>query len=135
MGSKLEVDRRLVKELIHEALTSDGEICGFLLGRVEGERFRARELYKARNVSLTRGTSFKVDPRDVYEAHVYAERRGFDVVGIYHSHPGPPNPSATDLECMRGWPVAWLIISSTDGSVAAYIAKQGSVEELELQIT
>jgi len=36
---------------------------------------------------------------------------------------------------MREWPVAWLIISSTDGSVAAYIAKQGSVEELELQIT
>jgi hypothetical protein len=36
---------------------------------------------------------------------------------------------------MREWPVVWLIISSSDGSMAAYIAKQCSVEELEIQLT
>jgi proteasome lid subunit RPN8/RPN11 len=135
MKSRLEIDRQLVEELVREALVSEGEICGFLLGSVEGERFRAHELYKAKNVSSTKDISFDVDPRSVYEAHAYAEKKGLDVVGIYHSHPGPPSPSTTDLKFMKEWPVAWLIISSIDGSMAAYIVKQSSIEELEIQLT
>jgi len=135
MRSKLEISRQLVGGLVREALASDDEICGFILGMVEDERFRAHELYKVSNVSPARRVSFDMDPRGVYEAHAYAEKKGLDVVGIYHSHPGPPTPSVTDLKCMREWPVVWLIISSSDGSMAAYIAKQCSVEELEIQLT
>jgi len=134
MRGRLKIDRQLVDELVREALASESEICGFLLGRLEGECFKVHELYKAENVSLTKEVSFDVDPRDVYEAHAYAEKRGLDVVGIYHSHPGPPSPSLTDMKCMEDWPIAWLIISSIDGSVAAYIAKRGSIEELEVQV-
>lgn len=134
MGGKLEINHKLVEELVREALASRDEICGFLLGRMEGGCFRVCELYKARNVSLASATSFEMDPGDVYEAHAYAEKRGLDVVGIYHSHPSSPSPSTTDLECMERWPVAWLIISSIDGSMAAYIAKRGFVEELKLQL-
>jgi len=134
MEGEMEVPRQLVEELVREALTSEGEICGFLLGRLEGECFRVHELYKAKNVSPAKKTSFDVDPRDVYEAHAFAEERGLDVVGIYHSHPGPPSPSSADLKGMEEWPIAWLIISSIDGSVAAYITKQGSIEELEIEL-
>jgi len=134
MSGKLEIDRRLADELAREALASEGEICGFLLGRLEGECFKVHELYKAKNVSPAKGVSFDVDSRDVYEAHAYAERRGLGVVGIYHSHPGAPSPSSMDMKCMEDWPIAWLIISSIDGSMAAYIAKRGFIEELEVQV-
>jgi proteasome lid subunit RPN8/RPN11 len=135
MRGKLEISRQLVEELVREALASEGEICGFILGMVEGERFRVCELYKTKNVSPAKRISFDVDSGEVYEAHTCAEKKGLDVVGIYHSHFGPPIPSTTDLKYMREWPVVWLIISSTDGSVAAYIAKQCSIEELEVQLT
>ncbi len=134
MKSRLRISRQLVDELVHEALTSEGEVCGFLLGELRGQCFEVRELYKAKNVSPARDVSFNVDPRDVYEAHAYAEEKGLDVVGIYHSHPEPPSPSPMDLKCMEDWPVVWLIISSVDGSMAAYIAKRGSIEGLEMQI-
>lgn len=118
--------------MICDSLAEDHEICGFLLGVVDDEGFKVIELYKVENVSTTSRVRFEANSRGVYEAHKYAEELGLEVIGIYHSHPGPPIPSTIDLECMKNWPIVWLIISSIDGSMAAYVMENGSVRKLEV---
>ncbi|MEM4576043.1 MAG: M67 family metallopeptidase [Candidatus Nezhaarchaeales archaeon] len=128
----MKISSLLVMEMVHDSLAEYHEVCGFLLGVVEDEGFKVVKLYKAKNISPTSQIRFEVDPRSVYEAHRYAEEVGLEVIGIYHSHPGPPIPSAIDLESMKSWPVVWLIISSVDGSIAAYVVESGSVKRLEI---
>ncbi|RLF11759.1 MAG: hypothetical protein DRJ98_02665 [Thermoprotei archaeon] len=128
---KIEMDEDWLKALVKEASTSPQEVCGFLLGSVEGETVKVLRVYPSVNVAPS-PTRFVVRPEDIYEAHVKAEKLGLEVVGIYHSHPAPPNPSDADLEGMKKWPIIWLIVSSLDGSVKAYIFRGATAVELEL---
>lgn len=132
MRSKLKISSCLLEEIVRDSLTEDREVCGFLLGTMNDESFKVVELYKAKNISQTNRVRFEVDPTSVYETHRYADEVGLEVIGVYHSHPGPPVPSTIDLEGMKNWPVAWLIVSSVDGSVAAYTMEDGFVRELEV---
>lgn len=132
MRSRLKIRSHLVEEMVSSSLARDREVCGLLLGIVDDEGFKVIELYEAKNVSLMGQAYFEVDPRGVYEAYEYAEKIGLEVVGIYHSHPGPPIPSAADLDGMKNWPIVWLIISSIDGSMAAYVIEDGRVKKLEV---
>lgn len=134
MKSRLKISGLLIREIVRDSLVEDREVCGFLLGVVENEDFKAIKLYKAKNVSPTSRTRFEVDPRSIYKAHRYAEEVGLEVIGIYHSHPGPPVPSTIDLKGMKNWPVVWLIISSIDGSMAAYVVEDDSVKRLEVSL-
>jgi proteasome lid subunit RPN8/RPN11 len=48
---------------------------------------------------LNSPTRFRMDPREQFEAFNLIEKRGWELLAIYHSHPnGPENPSATDLD-------------------------------------
>lgn len=133
MRGRLKVRSQLVSEVVREALAEDHEVCGFLLGVVDDD-FEVVDFYRIKNVSPISQVRFEVDSRGVYEAHKYAEELGLEVMGIYHSHPGPPIPSTIDLEGMKNWPIVWLIISSVDGSMAAYIMDGGSVRGLEVSL-
>ncbi|MEM0082930.1 MAG: M67 family metallopeptidase [Candidatus Nezhaarchaeales archaeon] len=132
MRSRLRISSRILREIVHDSLAEDREVCGFLLGVVDNDDFKVVELYKVENVSAVSQARFEMDPRGVYEAHKYAERLSLEVIGIYHSHPGPPTPSIVDLEGMKHWPLVWLILSSIDGSIAAYVMKDDSIRELEV---
>lgn len=132
MKKVLKVSNHLIKEVIRDSLIENHEVCGFLLGVEDDKGLKVVELYKVKNVSPMSQVRFEMDPKSIYEAHRYAEEIGLEIVGIYHSHPGPPIPSSTDLEYMKNWPVAWLIISSNDGSVAAYVMENERVRRLEI---
>ncbi|MDH5816338.1 MAG: M67 family metallopeptidase [Candidatus Nezhaarchaeota archaeon] len=129
---RLRISGYLLREIVHDSLAEGHEVCGFLLGVVNDDDLKVVELYKVKNVSMISRVRFEMDPRDIYEAHKYAERLGLEIIGIYHSHPGPPTPSVIDLEGMKHWPIVWLIVSSIDGSMAAYVVKDGSTRELEV---
>ena len=130
---RLVVDEGLLSRLSREAVEASVELCGLLLGRVDGEAAVVEVAEPLENVAAS-PTSFRARPEDVYTAHLKAEERGLDVVGIYHSHPAPPSPSTADLEGMGRWPLAWLIISSLDGSTAAYQLRGGGVARLEVEV-
>lgn len=78
---------------------------------------------------------FEIDPERVVAAFTEAEKEGLEFIGLFHSHPAPAAPSSIDLEGMKLWGDAlWLILSLTDGELAAYQLMDGSVEEATLQI-
>jgi proteasome lid subunit RPN8/RPN11 len=91
------------------------ECVGLLIGRLEGGRKIAEDIYQAQNtwsadVGLTNAEHehslrdrFYLDPRDYMKADRAAQAQGLDIVGCYHSHPDHPAiPSERDRVGAQG---------------------------------
>jgi len=90
------------------------------------------EVAKNRLLSSTR---FEVDPASVAAAVTRAEKEGLMFIGLFHSHPAPAVPSSVDLKYMRLWGDAlWLIMSSTDGKLAAYHLIEDTIKEATIKL-
>ena len=80
-------------------------------------------------------TRFEVDPAKVAAAITEAEKEGYMFIGLFHSHPTPAAPSSVDLKYMRLWgDTLWLILSSTDGKLAAYQLIDDKIKEATIRI-
>ena len=90
------------------------ECCGLLLGSFEENGLKKTEavypISNAREESAKRNR-FLIRPEEHLKGERYAESRGLEVVGFYHSHPDHPAvPSQYDLE--HAWPTYSYIVVS-----------------------
>ena len=90
------------------------EAVALLFGIVTDERIVVRTTELLDNSAKSR-TTFEVNPVEQYNLLVESEKRGEEMVCVFHSHPAPPKPSSTDMRNMRLNPVVWLIASKTTG--------------------
>ncbi|MBI5560102.1 MAG: M67 family metallopeptidase [Deltaproteobacteria bacterium] len=90
------------------------ECCGVLAGKIE-EGKKVVRVYRARNTNEERSCDrYSLDPSELLKIEKDAKAGGFDIIGIYHSHPDhPARPSTFDRE--RGWPEYSYIIVSVRG--------------------
>ncbi len=78
------------------------EVCGLLAGTALGARdgaqvLSARSIYPIDNVDRSPVT-FRMDPRQQFQAEKAIDNRGLQTVGIFHTHPASPAyPSETDV--------------------------------------
>ena len=134
MAEVLRVTADVVAVVLeHATVTLPDECCGLLLS--DGETVRLA--WPARN-ELASPTRYRIDPRDYVAAAAHGRRRGLDVVGAYHSHPGAPAvPSFTDLAESAGDEFVYLIVGPAAGppaarEVRAYRYREGNFVELPL---
>ena len=74
------------------------EICGLLVGRRDGERSVVSEVHEVDSKDRSEKT-YNMDALKYMRVDAEAQRRGVEVVGIYHTHPATePYPSPTDME-------------------------------------
>lgn len=77
------------------------EICGFMVGKMDyGTNTRqVLEVLQVENQNKERANDrFEISPKDYMKVESYADSKGMQIVGIYHSHPDHPDrPSQTDL--------------------------------------
>ena len=105
-----------------------------LFGRLTKNEAVVEKVEIAQN-RLRSTTRFEVNPAKVAAAITEAEKEGLDFIGLFHSHPTLAVPSSIDLKSMRLWGDAlWLILSSTDGKLAAYQLIDGTVKEATIKI-
>lgn len=97
------------------------ECCGLMLGQIveiEGQvQKKLWALYTADNTweqaavpiaettstsPLTAARRYWIAPQDLFNAQKYARTQGWDIIGVYHSH---PDHEAVPSECDRKW--AW----------------------------
>lgn len=106
----------------HAVETYPNECCGALLGRdagseggVEGPR-EILELFPLINRREDSPQNrFSLTPKDVIDADEWAQSRGLDVIGWYHSHPDhPAKPSEYDREYAWPW-YSYIIVSVQKG--------------------
>jgi len=80
-------------------------------------------------------TRFEIDHETFAKAILEAEEEGLELIALFHSHPAPPKPSPTDLKPMKFWgDTTWLILSSTNGNLAAYQMKNDRVGEITIEV-
>jgi proteasome lid subunit RPN8/RPN11 len=110
----------------HDEIAAHGErdypfeCCGLLLGIFEAGGVKAlSEVYPISNAreEQAKRNRFLIQPEELMRGERYAEAKGLEVVGFYHSHPDHPAvPSQYDLE--HAWPVYSYIVVSISGGVA-----------------
>jgi len=96
------------------ASTYPHEGCGLLLGTLKEADFCIEAVHEARNANRQRMQDrFVIDPEDYRKAEARAQAHGWEVIGVYHSHPDcPARPSPTDRDfAWHGWlyPIAAVV--------------------------
>ena len=110
------------------------EACAMLFGKLSQNKAVVEKVEFAPN-ELQSTVRFEIDPEKVAAAFADAEEEGLDFIGLFHSHPTSASPSPIDLKYMRLWGDAlWLILSSTEGNLAAYRLMDDTVIEATIRI-
>ena len=122
-------------KIAKEALPN--ESCAFLLGRVDEEengQSQVTEIAAMANADSS-PYSFSIEPSELLKIYDDAEKRHLQVTAIFHSHPGRPSPSGTDIKYMELNPVVWLIYSTTEENFGAHVIDDsGRTKTVELRI-
>jgi [CysO sulfur-carrier protein]-S-L-cysteine hydrolase len=105
------------------------ESCALLLG----ESNAVVKILPMRNVDES-PVKFSIESTELLRAYDLAQSKGLQVIAIFHSHPGKPSPSGTDRKFMEINPVTWLIFSTTEWQLKAYIYDD-DVKEVLIRIT
>jgi len=110
------------------------EACGILFGDLGSEGPIVRKIVPVRNV-LESITNFQIDAEEFLRSLSEAEREGIELIGFFHSHPAAAHPSVTDAKYMKLWPGnIWLIISSINHDIAAFIIVDGRPGRIEIRV-
>ena len=123
------IENRDEKEEV--SIIQNGERCGVLIGKKDGEDLIVKEIVEIRNISEN-PYLFRMDPEELCQVWIDAENKGFDILAVFHTHPrGFARPSFHDLEGLKQTGLIWVLVG-LDG-VRAYIYKEKLIE-LEVQL-
>ncbi|OGO13967.1 MAG: hypothetical protein A2Y93_04625 [Chloroflexi bacterium RBG_13_68_17] len=121
---------RIMERQVREAAPL--EACGL----VGGPPGRGQLVLPVENAAAS-PTRFRMAPQGQLDALFSLERRGLELVAIYHSHPaGPVMPSATDLEEAAYPEAAYLIWApdATGWSCRAFALREGQFQLVPLEV-
>jgi proteasome lid subunit RPN8/RPN11 len=77
--------------------------------------------------------SFTVDPTEHFGEMRHAESRGWEISGVFHSHPeGEATPSPTDVA--MAWDQEWIHLIVGGGDIGVFRIAGGEVEEVEVSL-
>lgn len=122
------------QEILEHARTGvPEEVCGILAG--EGET--VKHLYKMKNTEQS-ATRYFMEPREQLRVFKEMRERGWEMLGIYHSHPATPaRPSEEDIKLAFYPEASYLILSLEDPKtpvLRAFRIHDGKVSEDDLKI-
>jgi proteasome lid subunit RPN8/RPN11 len=95
------------------------ECCGLLLGSLASDGVKTfREVYPISNAreEQAKRNRFLIRSDELMRGERYAQTKGLEVLGFYHSHPDHPAvPSQYDLD--HAWPMfSYIVISVSEGA-------------------
>lgn len=110
------------------------EICGMIAGKDQ----RAVKLYRVVNAAENKPVRYIMQPEDQLRVLKDIEKKGWDLLAIYHSHPSSENyPSATDVADAEQWPDPYYIICTPTNParpVRAFRIEDGKIREEEVVV-
>ena len=134
MIQRLVLNAKHVSDLRKHAIDSlPLESCALLAGKISNDDVMVSEVIIANNADKSQ-VSFSIEPKELLDAYSKAESMGLEIVAIFHSHPAPVKPSSTDVKYMEINPIPWLILSTTNNELAAFIY-DGKIHTLEFVVT
>jgi proteasome lid subunit RPN8/RPN11 len=131
----IRLPRRFADEMIaHAREGAPQEVCG-VLGGPDG---RIEKLWRATNVAENPMVTYEMEPHEQWRVFQELEERGWEIVGLYHSHPASPAyPSATDVRLAFYPDSVYFIVSLADPEAPVIRAfridrETGEIEEREI---
>lgn len=124
---------------VHAQDCYPAECCGLMLGQIVAVKGQLQKqlmsLYPTKNAwdpattsieeqtsqqAMTTARRYWIAPQDLFAAQKYARTQGWDIIGVYHSH---PNHEAVPSECDRKW--AWpqysyVIVAVKNGKASEF---------------
>ncbi|MFX1566604.1 MAG: M67 family metallopeptidase [Promethearchaeota archaeon] len=128
------MQRRQLYGIRRRAFPKEG--CALLLGTYLDNGLTAKVIRVAETKNIAQSiTAFEIDPEHQFSILTAAAEEGLEQVGIYHSHPAPPEPSASDLEFMQYNPCVWIIdgLKNLRFRMSAYQLLQGFLISVDIK--
>jgi proteasome lid subunit RPN8/RPN11 len=111
------------------------EACALLLGNSSKNYWILEKFVKVKNVANSK-IEFKIDPLVLLKEINKEENVGLDLIGFFHSHPAAAHPSSIDLQNMELWMnYVWIIYSSTENKMQAFLMEDNRVKEVYMKIS
>lgn len=129
MALRLPDDLR--DEIIDHCLAeAPNEGCG-LIALADGAVVK---VYETANIDAS-PSSFTVPPEEHYEALQDAESRGWEIGGVFHSHPsGTARPSMVDVMAARDPEWLYLVVGlSGEPEIKAWRIREGEISEVPVR--
>ena len=105
----------------HAKKCAPAESCALLFGKEKSNISTVSEVYLTKNTEDS-PVNFTISNEELLHGYQEAERKGLDVVGIFHSHPhSEAKPSSTDKKFMTINPVVWVIFSNKQDQLNAFV--------------
>ncbi|MFQ5947336.1 MAG: Mov34/MPN/PAD-1 family protein [Acidimicrobiia bacterium] len=132
----MELPRQIHEAMIaHARFTFPEEACGLLAA---DEDNRLRMAYCLTNVERSPAV-YTVDPTEHFRSLQHAERNGWRLAGVFHSHPhSDPYPSPTDVAKALEPDWVYVLVSLKDQEepdVRAFHIRNGDISEEPLLVT
>ncbi|MGH8913008.1 MAG: M67 family metallopeptidase [Acidimicrobiia bacterium] len=113
--------------LAHAADCAPDECCGLLAADGDG---RISFAYLLSNTNPS-PVSYTVDPDEHFHALRHAESMGWEIAGVFHSHPnGPATPSMVDVQAALD--PGWMYLIAAPGEIRGFWIRESGVEEIGL---
>ena len=113
--------------LAHAVNSLPDECCGLIATDSTGA---VRFAYPLTNANAS-PMSFTVDPHEHFGAMRHAESQGWEITGVFHSHPaGEAMPSVTDVA--MAWDPDWVHLIVGSDEIAAFRIRGGEIEPVGL---
>lgn len=112
------------------------EACGLIGGTIHGNQYYSQAIYPVTNL-LHSNVRYRMEPREQLAAFEAIDAQGWQLVGIYHSHPaGPEQPSQTDIAEAYYPEAVYLIWSRQAGlwECRGYSIQGGRVDSVPLEV-
>jgi proteasome lid subunit RPN8/RPN11 len=113
--------------LVHASNCSPDECCGLLaMDSSESIRFA----YPLTNINPS-PVSYTVDPDEHFHAMRHAEAQGWEIAGVFHSHPsGPATPSVIDVT--SALEPDWVYLVAASNEIRGFRIQGSQVTEVAL---
>ena len=133
-----EIPGDIRDEMVRHAFDGlPNEACGLLGGRTEDGVVRAERFWPLTNADQSNMT-YRLDGREQLEVFKELEEKGWDLVGIFHSHTHTEAyPSATDCRQAFYPESHYVLVSLEDRNnpdLRAFTIRDGLVHEEEVRI-
>ncbi|HWL49640.1 MAG TPA: M67 family metallopeptidase [Acidimicrobiia bacterium] len=113
--------------LAHAQSCLPNECCGLLAMDREG---LVRFAYPLSNTDPS-PVSYTIDPDEHFQAMRHAESMGWEIGGVFHSHPdGTAMPSMIDVQ--SALEPEWLYLVAAPGEIRGFHIRAGVIEEIPL---